>query len=93
MRLDLFLKISRLVSSRSTARELCELGLVSVNRAVAKSAKEVKAGDTVEINRRGRRTEIQIARIPEARQVSKVQAPELYRVLSDTRPEHDDLLT
>jgi ribosomal 50S subunit-recycling heat shock protein len=91
MRLDLFLKLSRLVSSRNTAQELCDLGLVSVNGSVAKAAKEVKAGDSVTIERRGRRTEVEIARIPVKKQVSKADAPSLYRVVSESTM--DDLLT
>ena len=45
MRLDLFLKVSRLVPRRSLAQEFCDAGVVSVNGASAKSSKEVKAGD------------------------------------------------
>jgi len=90
MRLDVFLKLSRLVPSRNTAQELCDLGLVWVNGAVAKPAKEVKAGDAITIERRGRCTEVQIMQIPAKKQVSKADAPSLYRWLSESV--RDDLL-
>ena len=54
MRLDLFLKTSRLIKSRSVAQEFCDAGMVEINSAPAKSSKEVKAGDKLTIRRRNR---------------------------------------
>jgi ribosomal 50S subunit-recycling heat shock protein len=83
MRLDMFLKISRLVPRRSVAQELCDAGLVSVNGGIAKSSKELKPGDTVEIKRRSRLTKIEVLKIPSSKQVSKNAAGELYRLLDE----------
>ena len=83
MRLDLFLKASRLIPRRTLAQEFCDKGLIKVNDAKAKSSKEVKAGDTVEIKRRNRRTAVRILAIPQSKQVSKGAAEELYEILFD----------
>ena len=84
MRLDLFLKTSRLIKSRSVAQEFCDSGLVDVNGAPAKSSKEVKTGDQLTIRRRNRVSEYSIESIPAQKQVSKEKAPDLYRVISET---------
>jgi ribosome-associated heat shock protein Hsp15 len=74
MRLDMFLKISRLVSRRAAAQELCDAGLVFLNGNGAKSSKEVKAGDEIEIRRRNRITSVKVREVPHTKQVSKSQA-------------------
>ncbi len=84
MRLDLFLKISRLMPRRTVAQEFCDAGLISVNGSAAKSAKEVKAGDEIEIRRRNRVTVLRIVSIPDKKQVSRADAPSLYEVISET---------
>lgn len=83
MRLDLFLKTSRLIVRRSLAQEFCDAGMVKVNGKIAKSSKEVQQSDEIEINRTNRQTKIKILAIPEKKQVSKSEAPELYRVVSE----------
>jgi ribosomal 50S subunit-recycling heat shock protein len=83
MRLDLFLKASRLIPRRSLAQEFCEKGLVKVNEVKAKASKEVKAGDTIEIKRRNRKTTIRISTIAQSKQVSKANAENLYEILAD----------
>ena len=49
MRLDKFLKVSRLIKRRTVANEACDAGRVLVNGAVAKASVKVKAGDIIEI--------------------------------------------
>lgn len=83
MRLDLFLKASRLVLRRTLANELCDAGLVKVNGAPAKPSREVKAGDEIEIKRRSRITRLRVLGVPATKQISKQQAPELYEILSE----------
>jgi len=83
MRLDLFLKASRLISRRSMAQEFCDAGLIKVNGAIAKSSKEIKTGDTITIRRRNRTTKVQVESVPVTKQVSKDAALSLFRVLSD----------
>jgi ribosomal 50S subunit-recycling heat shock protein len=92
MRLDLFLKSSRLIQRRTLAQEFCDAGLISVNGTPAKSSKDVHSGDEITIKRRSRVTSVRVNSIPQSKQVAKSQAAELYEVLSDVvRPEPDPL--
>lgn len=84
MRLDLFLKASRLVIRRTVAQELCDAGLISVNGVLAKSSKEVKPDDEIEIKRRDRITRVVVVTVPETKQVSKQTADGLYRIIEET---------
>jgi ribosomal 50S subunit-recycling heat shock protein len=83
MRLDVFLKISRLIVRRSLAQELCDAGLVRVNNLQAKSSKEIKANDEIEIRRRTRVTKINVLSVPDKKQMSKAGAENLYTIISD----------
>lgn len=91
MRLDLFLKVSRLISRRSLAQEFCDAGLIRVNGTAAKSAKEVKADDEIEIKRRNRLTKIKVLEIPAKKQISRSQAADIYEIVSEEILE-DELL-
>ncbi len=53
MRLDKFLKVSRLIKRRSVASDVCEANRVFVNGVSAKPSKQLKAGDIIEIEYRG----------------------------------------
>ena len=92
VRLDLFLKTSRLIPRRSLAQEFCDAGLIKINGAVAKSSKEIKAGDEIEIKRRNRITRLKILEIPAQKQVSKQLAPNLFEVLGEETLS-DDILS
>lgn len=83
MRIDIFLKISRLIPRRSLAQEFCDAGLVKVNNAPAKSSKEIKAGDEIEIKRRNRVTRIAVLTVPDKKQMSKGDSESLYNIVSD----------
>jgi ribosomal 50S subunit-recycling heat shock protein len=83
VRLDLFLKKSRLVKRRSFAREMCENGRVRVNKLPSKPAKEVKQGDSVTLVFSSRVLGVVIMSLPAAS--GKVDARELYKVTSDSR--------
>jgi ribosomal 50S subunit-recycling heat shock protein len=91
MRLDQFLRASRLVLRRTVAQELCEAGAVSVNGAAARSARAVRAGDVITLRRRGRSLEIRVAAVPSTKQVSRGEAPALYEILSETKVDDDAL--
>lgn len=92
MRLDLFLKTSRLIVRRSLAQEFCDAGLVSVNGSAAKSSKEIKVGDLIGIKRRNRLTKVRVNELPSAKQVSKAAAEGLYELVSDEIVKDDTLL-
>jgi ribosomal 50S subunit-recycling heat shock protein len=83
MRLDLFLRASRLVLRRTVAQELCEAGAVSVNGAAARASRAVREGDEVAVKRRGRLLTVRVLNIPQAKQVSRADAASLYEVVSD----------
>lgn len=84
MRLDQYLKLSRLIHRRSLAQEFCEAGAVHVNGAEARSSKNVKPGDEVEIKRGTRVTKVRVTKLPEGKQVSKTAAGELYELVGET---------
>ena len=80
MRLDLFLKLSRLVPRRTVAQQMCEAGAVKLNGSPAKSAHVVRPGDEVVIRQRGRLSTIRVLAVP-AKQISKVEALSLYETV------------
>ena len=83
MRLDLFLKVSRLCPRRPIAQKLCDAGLVSVNNKPAKSAHSVKPGDEIAMRIRSRLLTVRINNLPTSRSVSKSDAITLYEVIKD----------
>src|SRR6185295_6861916 len=88
MRLDIFLKLSRLVPRRTVAQEMCERGAVMVNGSRAKSAREVREGDQLSIDRAGNVTTVRIVEVP-GRPPSKAQARSLYETVGVES--HNDL--
>jgi ribosomal 50S subunit-recycling heat shock protein len=87
MRLDQYLRASRLVLRRTVAQELCEAGAVSVGGAPARSSRTVRPGDLITIRRRGRALTVRVRTVPEAKQVSRAQAATLYEIISETGEE------
>ena len=91
MRLDQFLRASRLVLRRKIAQELCELGAVTVNGVRARAAREVRAGDEISVRRRDDQLlTVRVVAVPDTRQTSKQQAATLYEILSDNKIEDDN---
>ena len=89
MRLDLFLKSSRLCARRTVAQKMCEAGLISVNEKPAKSSTAVKPGDNLTIRRGDRITGVRILSLPAARQTSRGDAGKLYEILSEETATED----
>lgn len=81
MRLDKFLKVSRLIKRRTVANEACDAGRVLVNDKVAKASVNVKAGDVIEIQFGTRSVKVEVLNVQET--VKKDEAQELYRYISD----------
>lgn len=79
MRLDKFLKISRVIKRRTLAKEVCDSGQVLVNNRVAKAGLEVKPGDRVELNFGTRKMALEILEIKEA--VPAKEAASLYKIV------------
>lgn len=79
MRLDKFLKVSRLIKRRTVANEACDAGRVLVNGKVAKASLNVKEGDVIEIQFGTRTVKAEVLDVQET--VRKDEAKELYRYL------------
>lgn len=79
MRLDKFLKVSRLIKRRTVANEACDAGRVLVNDKVAKASLNVKEGDVIEIEFGTRAVKVEVLDVQET--VRKDEAKELYRYL------------
>jgi len=83
MRLDLFLKASRLCGRRTVAQKICEAGRVTINGSLAKSAHPVKAGDEIAIRSRDKLTSVRVLTVPATRQTSRIDSRTLYELLSE----------
>ena len=79
MRLDKYLKISRLIKRRTVANEACDAGRVLVNDKVAKASVNMKAGDVIEIQFGSKSVKVEVLDVQET--VRKDDAKELYRYL------------
>ena len=83
MRLDLFLKASRLSGRRTLAQKLCDAGRVTLNGTTAKSSHAVKVGDEISIRRHNALTTVRVLALPTARQTSRQEASTLYEAISE----------
>lgn len=79
MRLDKFLKVSRLIKRRTVANEACDAGRVSVNGKEAKASVKVKPGDVIEIRFGTKTVRAEVLAIQET--TKKEEAKELFRYL------------
>jgi len=79
MRLDKFLKVSRLIKRRTVANEACDAGRVLVNGKVRKASVNVKTGDVIEIVFGTNVVKVEVLDVQET--VKKDEARELYRYL------------
>lgn len=80
MRLDKFLKVSRLIKRRTVANEVSDKGRVLVNGNTAKPSKILKEGDTLKIESTTRPISVKILKIPQGN-VSIQEAPSLYEII------------
>lgn len=79
MRLDKYLKVSRLIKRRTVANEACDAGRILVNDKVAKASVQVKPGDIIEIQFGNRNTKVEVISVEET--YKKEEARELYKEL------------
>lgn len=79
MRLDKYLKVSRLIKRRTVANEACDAGRVMVNDKPAKASVNVKEGDIIEIRFGTRDVKVQVTSVKET--VKKEEAAEMYKYL------------
>ena len=80
MRLDKYLKNSRIIKRRTVAKDACEQGRVSVNGRIAKPGQELKIGDMIEITFGTKELKVKVVSMPE--NVRKDDAQELYEVIN-----------
>jgi len=80
MRIDKFLKVSRIIKRRTIANEACDTGRVTVNGKIVKASHDVNIGDIIEIKLGERILKVKVESIAE--HVLKGEASELYTVLS-----------
>ena len=79
MRLDKFLKVSRLIKRRTVANEACDAGRVTVNGKPAKASVNVKVGDIIEISFGNRLVKVVVLHLQET--TKKEEAKELFRYI------------
>jgi len=79
MRIDKFLKVSRIIKRRTLANEACDKERVTINGRVAKPGSEVKVGDIVEIRFGEKITRLKVLKVTE--HVKKVESMEMYEIL------------
>lgn len=79
MRVDKFLKVSRLIKRRTVANEACDAGRVQVNGKVVKASQDVKPGDIIEIGFGTRNVKVEVLAVQDTSK--KEEAKELFRYL------------
>ena len=79
MRIDKFLKVSRIIKRRTIANEACDAGRVSLNGKVVKAGAEVKVGDVVEIQFGNNTTRVEVLNIQDSSK--KEDAAGMYKAL------------
>ncbi|ABR46403.1 RNA-binding S4 domain protein [Alkaliphilus metalliredigens QYMF] len=81
MRLDKYLKISRIIKRRTVAKEACEGGRVSINGKTAKPGTEVAVGDEIEIRFGDKVLRAEVTRLAE--HVKKDEAKEMFQIIEN----------
>lgn len=90
MRIDLFLKKSRLIKQRENAKKTCDRGQVHMDGRPVKPSRNVQIGDHIIIELLNGRLEVEVVEIPLGN-VSKARSRELYRLISSENLTEDDL--
>lgn len=79
MRLDKYLKVTRLIKRRTVANEACDAGKIEVNGKIARASYDVKVGDIIAINMGQRPLKVEVLNVSEY--ATKENAAENYRVI------------
>jgi len=82
MRLDKFLKVSRLIKRRTVANEACDAARISVNGKPAKASYDVKLGDTIAVAFGSKIVTVRVLEIKDT--TKKTEATGMYEVISET---------
>lgn len=79
MRLDKYLKVSRIIKRRTIANEVCDAGHVSVNGKVARASYDVRENDIIEVTMGSNTTKLQVTKVSE--HATKDDASLMYKIL------------
>lgn len=79
MRIDKYLKVSRIIKRRTVANEVCDAGKVSVNSKVVRASYDVKVGDVIKIDFGARNIKVQVVSVAET--VRKEDASSMYTAI------------
>ncbi|MBD7895515.1 MULTISPECIES: RNA-binding S4 domain-containing protein [Limosilactobacillus] len=88
MRLDKFLKVSRIIKRRSVAKEIADQGRILINDRPAKSSSQVVAGDTLTIKFGNKTETVKVNQIVET--TKKSEAENMYKIIDETYAENFD---
>lgn len=83
MRLDKYLKVSRIIKRRTVAKEIADKGRIQVNGQIAKSSTSVKVGDLIKILFGNKTLEVRVLDLKDT--TKKDEAKDLYEIVSETR--------
>jgi len=90
MRLDKYLKVSRIIKRRTVAKEVCSAGRIKINGRPAKAGSEVVVGDKLEIAFGGKVMEAEILQVAETARAEA--AGEMYRIIKETRTDQPPVI-
>lgn len=83
MRLDKYLKVSRIIKRRSVAKEVADRGQIKVNGILAKSSTDLKINDTIEIRFGNKLLTVRVLEMKDS--TKKEDAVKMYEIISETR--------
>jgi len=89
MRLDKFLKVSRLIKRRTEAKKACLARCIKINDKIAKAGDEIKIADEIEINFANKILRVKVLEVP-LRNIQAKQATTLYKKLKEIKKAEED---
>ena len=89
MRIDLYLKKSRLIKQRENAKKACDRGQIHIDDNPVKPSREVHVGDEITLDLVNQRLKIEVLEVPSGN-VSKARSREIYRLISSESIDEDD---
>ena len=89
MRIDVFLKVSRLIKQREAAKKACDQGMVRLDGRTAKPGSDLQPGARLTIEWPSRRLEVEVLETPSGN-ISKMRSLSLYRLLNETDLSSDE---
>jgi ribosomal 50S subunit-recycling heat shock protein len=88
MRLDKYLKVSRIIKRRPVAKEVADKGRIKVNGILAKSSTDLKVNDQIEVRFGNKVLTVKVLEMLDS--TKKEDASKMYEIISETRIEEDD---